>query len=72
MVDFLQNSAWGLHDDVTAIGELVASYSVVAPVNVTNLNSPSSEAGPSVSIMILNVDVERASEVEMPVIVDKE
>ena len=47
------NSAWALHD---AIGELVASYSVVAPVNVIDLDSPSSEAGPSLLIMTPNVE----------------
>ena len=73
MVDFLKNSAQALHDDdVAAIGEPVASCSVVAPVNVTDLDSPSSEAGPSVLIMTPNVAVEKASKVEMPVIVDKE
>ena len=64
--------AWALHDNVTAIGEPVTSYSVVAPVNVTDLDSPSSVAGPSVLIMTPNDDVEKASKVEMPVIVDKE
>ena len=68
MEDFLKNSARVPHDD---IGEPIASYS--APVNVTDLDlgSPTSEAGPSV-LIIPNVDEElKASESEMPVIVDK-
>ena len=45
MVDFLKNSAKALHDDdVAAIGEPVASCSVVAPVNVTDLDSPRSRS----------------------------
>ena len=53
MIDFVMNSAWALHD---AIGELVASYSVIAPVNVIDLDSSSSEAGPSLLIMTPNVE----------------
>ena len=41
-------------------------------MNVTDLDSPSSEARPSVLIITPNVHVEKASEVEMPVIVNKE
>ena len=50
LVDFLKNSAWALHDDVVAIhvSEPVVSYSVVAPVNVTDLDSPNYEADLSV------------------------
>ena len=47
-------------------------YSVVVPVNVTDLDSSTSEAGSSVLIMTPNVDIEKATEVEMPAIVDKE
>ena len=54
MVAFLKNSARALHDDVASIhvGEPVASYSVVALVNVTDLN----HSRPSVFIVTPNVD----------------
>ena len=50
MVDFFKNSARALHDDVAAIGEPVASYSVVRPVNVTDLDSPTRQLSRSVSV----------------------
>ena len=57
---FLQS----LHDNVAAIGKLVISY-------ICSSSSPTastSEAGP---LMAPNVDIDKASEIEMPVIVDK-